>query len=235
MKRCGWNTSTSLRSGQPDGALRGTGRRAVREHHHLGLVQILLCFHVDDLAQAALDGALGGLDLGLRLGPVGHALLPLREIREPLRELAGVGARGLALLGGTRGARDAIQLGQGHAVVGHLDALRGDKHGTFRPHPQLADAGRGLMAELVEDAAAVPADREETVEIRAERLDDLLFDWLSEVADAAANAGLVEPDFKRNLDIVQQDRDGATLRRWRLTDLGVGAGWLSWPDALTPV
>ena len=47
--------------------------------------------------------------------------------------------------------------------------------------------------------------------------DEDLFDWLSEVADAAANAGLVEPDFKRNLDIVQQDRDGSTLRRWRLT------------------
>jgi len=47
--------------------------------------------------------------------------------------------------------------------------------------------------------------------------DEDLFEWLSEVADAAANAGLVEPDFKRNLDIVQQDRDGSTLRRWRLT------------------
>jgi phage tail-like protein len=44
-----------------------------------------------------------------------------------------------------------------------------------------------------------------------------LFDWLSEVADAAANAGLNEPEFKRNLDIVQQDRDGSTLRRWSLT------------------
>ena len=43
-----------------------------------------------------------------------------------------------------------------------------------------------------------------------------LFDWMEQVADAAANAGLVEPKFKRNLDIVQQDRDGATLRRWRL-------------------
>jgi len=47
--------------------------------------------------------------------------------------------------------------------------------------------------------------------------DEDLFKWLSDVADASANAGLVEPDFKRNLDIVQQDRDGSTLRRWRLT------------------
>jgi phage tail-like protein len=43
-----------------------------------------------------------------------------------------------------------------------------------------------------------------------------LFDWMQEVADASANAGLNEPDFKRNLDIVQQDRDGSELRRWRL-------------------
>ncbi len=44
-----------------------------------------------------------------------------------------------------------------------------------------------------------------------------LFDWLTEVADAAANAGKNEPEFKRNLDIVQQDRDGSTLRRWSIT------------------
>ena len=43
-----------------------------------------------------------------------------------------------------------------------------------------------------------------------------LFDWMEQVADAAANAGLVEPKFKRNVDIVQQDRDGSTLRRWSI-------------------
>lgn len=46
--------------------------------------------------------------------------------------------------------------------------------------------------------------------------DEDLWDWLSEVADAAANAGLSDPAFKRTVDIVQQDRDGSTLRRWRL-------------------
>ena len=44
-----------------------------------------------------------------------------------------------------------------------------------------------------------------------------LFAWMEMVADAAANAGLVEPAFKRNLDIVQQDRDGSTLRRWSVS------------------
>jgi phage tail-like protein len=47
--------------------------------------------------------------------------------------------------------------------------------------------------------------------------DQDLFDWMSEVADAAANAGLVEPRFKRSCDIVQLDRDGSTLRRWSLS------------------
>lgn len=47
--------------------------------------------------------------------------------------------------------------------------------------------------------------------------DQDLFDWLTQVADASANTGLNEPEFKRNLDIVQQDRDGSTLRRWSLT------------------
>src|SRR5215831_10522796 len=37
--------------------------------------------------------------------------------------------------------------------------------------------------------------------------DQELFDWFSDVADAAANAGLAEPLFKRHVDIVQQDRD----------------------------
>jgi phage tail-like protein len=48
--------------------------------------------------------------------------------------------------------------------------------------------------------------------------DQDLFDWMQQVADASANAGLNEPEFKRNLDIVQQDRDGSELRRWRLNN-----------------
>ena len=43
-----------------------------------------------------------------------------------------------------------------------------------------------------------------------------LYDWAREVARAEANSGLVDPQFKRTLDVVQQDRDGTTLARWRL-------------------
>jgi phage tail-like protein len=47
--------------------------------------------------------------------------------------------------------------------------------------------------------------------------DQDMFEWMSQVADAAANAGLVEPRFKRSCDLVQLDRDGTTLRRWSLS------------------
>jgi phage tail-like protein len=43
-----------------------------------------------------------------------------------------------------------------------------------------------------------------------------LFDWLQDVAIVSSGLGLVDPYYKRNLDIVQQDRDGTTLRRWSL-------------------
>ncbi len=47
--------------------------------------------------------------------------------------------------------------------------------------------------------------------------DDLdLFNWYKEVGDAAANAGSLDHVYKRNVDIVQQARDGSTLRRWRV-------------------
>ena len=44
-----------------------------------------------------------------------------------------------------------------------------------------------------------------------------LFDWLQDVAITASGLGLPDNGYKRNLDIVQQDRDGRTLRRWSLS------------------
>ena len=44
-----------------------------------------------------------------------------------------------------------------------------------------------------------------------------LFDWFQDVAVTSSGLGLTDSDYKRNLDIVQQDRDGTTLRRWSLT------------------
>ena len=44
-----------------------------------------------------------------------------------------------------------------------------------------------------------------------------LFDWFQDVALTASGLGLPDIGYKRNLDIVQQDRDGSTLRRWSIT------------------
>lgn len=44
-----------------------------------------------------------------------------------------------------------------------------------------------------------------------------LFDWMQDVAINASGLGLNDIGYKRNLDIVQQDRDGTTLRRWSVT------------------
>ncbi len=55
--------------------------------------------------------------------------------------------------------------------------------------------------------------------------DSDMYLWHQQVSEAAANAGLAEPEFKRNLDIVQQDIDGRTVRRWRL--------FAAWPKTFT--
>lgn len=56
-----------------------------------------------------------------------------------------------------------------------------------------------------------------------------IFTWFKQVADLAANRGIVTPGYRRNLDIVQQDRDGTPLRRWRLKNAWptkfVGGDW----------
>lgn len=48
--------------------------------------------------------------------------------------------------------------------------------------------------------------------------DQNCFEWFKEVADVVANAGLVDDEYKRNGDVVQQNRDNKTLRRWRLAN-----------------
>jgi len=64
-----------------------------------------------------------------------------------------------------------------------------------------------------------------------------LYTWLNEVVQVASGLGLVDNRYKRNLDIVQQDRDGSTMRRWSLygawpTKLVAGAWDASSDEAL---
>ena len=48
--------------------------------------------------------------------------------------------------------------------------------------------------------------------------DEDLFNWIRTVCDVAKNGGIVDDKYKRTVDIVQLDRDGTTLRRYRLTE-----------------
>lgn len=52
--------------------------------------------------------------------------------------------------------------------------------------------------------------------------DEDCFSWFKDVANLAANAGLITPAYKRNVDIVQLNRDGTTRKRWRLMN--------AWPN-----
>lgn len=51
---------------------------------------------------------------------------------------------------------------------------------------------------------------------RGATIDLDIYRWFRDVAQASAGVGLAAPLFKRNLDIVQLDRDGSTLQRWTL-------------------
>lgn len=51
------------------------------------------------------------------------------------------------------------------------------------------------------------------------------FNWFKGVVDYTANSGLTDNEYKKDLDIVQQDRDGTELRRWNVTG--------AWPTKFT--
>ena len=44
-----------------------------------------------------------------------------------------------------------------------------------------------------------------------------LYGWFLDVAVTSSGLGLPDVNYKRNLDIVQQERDGTTLQRWSLS------------------
>lgn len=48
--------------------------------------------------------------------------------------------------------------------------------------------------------------------------DEEMFNWFKEVVDMTSGlgSGLPDPQYARSVDIVQQDRDGTELRRWKL-------------------
>jgi phage tail-like protein len=62
-----------------------------------------------------------------------------------------------------------------------------------------------------------------------------LWKWWKQVANIAANDGVIDDQYKRTIDLVQLDRDGSELRRWTLHDAWpskFGAGdWDNTADA----
>lgn len=54
---------------------------------------------------------------------------------------------------------------------------------------------------------------------RAATMDNDLFAWFKQVVDMVAQQGLVDPQYKRDGDVLQLDRDGSELRRWTCSGL----------------
>lgn len=46
--------------------------------------------------------------------------------------------------------------------------------------------------------------------------DQSFYDWINQVSNATTGKGLTNDQYKRNLDIIQVDRDGSETRRWTL-------------------
>jgi phage tail-like protein len=49
---------------------------------------------------------------------------------------------------------------------------------------------------------------------RGATVDRDLYKWFQDVVNVASGIGLPDAIYKRNFDIVQKDRDGATIQRW---------------------
>jgi phage tail-like protein len=60
---------------------------------------------------------------------------------------------------------------------------------------------------------------------RGAGLDDELYEWFLQVVDIVRGGGLVSPEFKRSLDLVQRGRDGREIKRWEMNG--------AWPKKFT--
>lgn len=78
------------------------------------------------------------------------------------------------------------------------------------------------VAEYHEGGASLPSKVPARVKVnpvtltRGTGLDLELYDWFKQVFGVVENGGLVQEDYKRNLDIVQRDNAGNEVRRWEV-------------------
>jgi phage tail-like protein len=82
--------------------------------------------------------------------------------------------------------------------------------------PEIAITAHYEGGALIPDKSPARVTVPPVVLERGATADQEMYDWFVEVANIAANSGLVDPQYKRMVDIVQLDRDGTKLRRWRL-------------------
>lgn len=82
------------------------------------------------------------------------------------------------------------------------------------------------------EGGAIAADtspgrmKTESVTLKRGATSDLdLWRWWKQVVNVAANTGVIDDEYKRTFDVVQNDRDGTELRRWTLHD--------AWPTAFS--
>lgn len=78
------------------------------------------------------------------------------------------------------------------------------------------------VATLMEGGRAIPHKRPvkknyPNVTLGRGATDDRdIYDWMEQVSKASTGTGLNENQYKRNIDVVQRDRDGSERRRWTL-------------------
>jgi phage tail-like protein len=94
---------------------------------------------------------------------------------------------------------------------------------------ELATVEHSEGGTLIPDKSPGRATVEDITLERGATQDRDLYDWLLDVATLAANAGLIDNQYKRMVDVVQYDRDGSKLRTWRLHNCWikrfVGGSW----------
>jgi phage tail-like protein len=144
--------------------------------------------------------------IDLRIGP------DTRALKAELAAAVASGARPLAVIGNPRSFHNTCRFIVEIDDVGHA--------GLQKCSELSVEVANVLYYEGGSDISNKSPSRLNFADVTLERgttRDRDLFDRFQEVAIASISLGLTDVNYMRNLDIVQQDRDGRTLRRWSLS------------------
>jgi phage tail-like protein len=108
-----------------------------------------------------------------------------------------------------------------HQKFNFLVQIDGITHAAFQDMSELS--AEWTETQYYEGGAVIPDSQparltvaETTLQRGAATGDNELYNWWQETASAVTGGGSPSPNFKRNLDVIQLDKDGAELRRWTL-------------------